>query len=120
MAQIRDLFAKIAERATQRAVALVGETYTYRRSSTVTQISGRLSVLNPSTQYAYFTSTESSGWASPRFLLTIAGDLKVFASASEPTSGDYVKINGTEYQVRKVAKNRIGGVVWKTLLFLAN
>ena len=122
MPPIRDLIAKAAEKAAERAVAWFGETFSYRRSSTVTQVSGRLAVLSTSTRYAYFTAAESSGWANPAYLLTVAGDLRLpspFASA-EPTSGDFVRINGTDFQVRKVIKQKMVGRVWRTLLFLAN
>jgi hypothetical protein len=101
-----------------RIIGLYGQSYTYKRGASTTSVPARLSVMNNTTKYAWFTSAEVAAWGGlPGYVVTIAGNFAPFSSA--PVAGDLITIKGVDHTVRKFDQPRLGTVVVKTVLYVS-
>jgi hypothetical protein len=104
-----------------------GQSFTYKEvspSGSTTTVTGKLSVLSNTEKFTEFTSTETTGWASPAYALVIAGDFLPFSAepVASPTgtAQQRVTIRGTDYRVAKCSKapRKLGTTQISTKLFL--
>ncbi len=109
-----------------RRLALVlrryGQEVRLRRGGSVFPFMARVAILSTATRYTWFRRDESDDWESPAWSVTIAGDFTT--TNGGPLPGDIVEIpapnNGTlDHTIRKIDKPRLGGVVVKTVLYVA-
>jgi hypothetical protein len=114
----------IATRLQNAATKLLGwngQSLTYKRGASTATINARVGLLGNGQKYEWFTVAETGGWDAPAYTLYVAGDFMPFSS--EPTTSDSVLLNnyagtGVQYDVKRWDKQRIGGIVIKTLLFV--
>jgi hypothetical protein len=114
----------IATRLQAAAVKLLGmnsQSITYKRGASSTTIAARVGLLGNGQKYEWFTVAETSGWDAPAYTLYVSGDFMPFSG--EPAVADYVLLSNyagssVQYDVKRWDKQRVGGLVIKTLLFV--
>ena len=108
-------------KAAIKLIGRAGGSYTYKRAASSMAVTGRVGILSNAQKFQWFTATETSTWDAPAYAMVVAGDFQPFGS--EPTTGDSILLtnfSGTNvpYDVMRWDKQRIGGIVVKTTLFL--
>ena len=78
----------------------------------------RISAMSNTVKFAWFRANESSNWAAPAFVVTLAesGETPDFGPVQ---IGDTIELPLGVYTVRKIDRPRVSGVVIKTTLFVA-
>ena len=102
-----------------RLIAYFGQAYPYKRGASSMSAVARIHVMNTSTKYAWFTAAETAGWASPAYVVTLAGDFQTTFGSPAPAVGDLITIAGQDYTVRKIDKPQVGAITVKTTLFVS-
>ena len=96
--------AKLAQ-----VIARYGETLSISDGASSRSVSAQVGIMELSARYRFFTSSETSGYASPLLSVRIAGD---DAAAVGHT---FIRA-GRTWTVRKKEQPKIGGVIICTLL----
>jgi len=116
--------ASILQNVATKIIGLDGQSLTYKRGVSAVTITARIGILGAGQKYSWFTSAESAAWtvSAPAFVVQVAGDFQPFSS--EPAVGDFVLLtnysgSGIQYDVKRWDKQRIAGVVIRTLLFVS-
>ena len=110
-------FGAVLGRRLTTLIVRYGQPVIIRRAGSTYLATARVSVMSTATRYNYFRQDESQNWAFPSYTITIGGDFVLPVGAV--VAGDVVEIDGGAYPVRRVDKARIGGTVYKTVLFVA-
>ncbi len=78
----------------------------------------RMSAMSNTVKFAWFRANESTNWAAPAFIVTLAesGETPDFGPVQ---IGDTIELPLGVYTVRKIDRPRLSGVVIKTTLFVA-
>lgn len=78
----------------------------------------RVSVMSNAIKYAWFRTSETTGWVSPAFVVTLAQD-GTTEDFGEVEIGDVVELPLGTFTIRKIDRPRLSGVVFKTVLYAA-
>lgn len=110
-------FGSVLARRLAALIARYGQTVVLRRGGNTYTALARVAVMPTATRYNYFRFDESRDWLLPAYTLTIGGDFALPTGAV--SVGDVVELPDGLFAVRRVDKPRIGGVVYKTVLYAA-
>ncbi|MBC8143164.1 MAG: hypothetical protein H7Y38_17190 [Armatimonadetes bacterium] len=110
-------FGNLLARRLAALIARFGQGIVIRRGDSSFAASARVTVMSTATRYNYFRFDETQAWLAPAYTVTIAGDYALPTGAV--VAGDVVELPTGLYPVRRVDKPRVGNVVFKTVLYVA-
>ena len=95
-----------------------GQPVSIGRGGTTNTQTARVSAMSNVVKYAWFRSNETANWAAPAYVVTLAqsGEAGILGAVQV---GDSVGLPQGVFTVRKLDRPRLGGVIFKTVLYVA-